>query len=515
MIATDYDYLKQFEEEYSFIPVAKEIYGDRITPITLLEKLSNNSRDYYLLESARSGERGGRYSFLGFQPIMRINSKNRMVKITQEEEETVLTLDKPMDAIREVLLRYKSPTITTLPPFTGGFVGYFAYEMFQYEEPILMLKDSEFHDFDLYLFDKVIAFDHFKQKLIIISNYNSKEGRGGYQTALEEIDEIIRLIDKKEDKEEDKIINKEADKKENVEKDENKDKVVKAVEEEIPERKITCFKSNVSKETYIKMVMKAKEYIKEGDIFQVVLSRRFEAWFDKSLLNTYRVLRTSNPSPYMYYLHFDDIEIAGASPETLVKLEHGKLTTFPVAGTRKRGKTTEEDIELEHELLQDEKELAEHNMLVDLARNDIGRIAKFNSVKVEEYKKIHRFSNVMHIASVVTGTLKADMDGLNTISGMLPAGTLSGAPKIRACEIINELEADARGIYGGAIGYIDFTGNVDVCIAIRTAIKKKDKVYVQAGAGIVSDSVPSLEYEECGNKAYAVIDAIFRSGEVN
>ena len=263
------------------------------------------------------------------------------------------------------------------------------------------------------------------------------------------------------------------------------------------------------------MVMKAKEYIKEGDIFQVVLSRRFEAWFDKSLLNTYRVLRTSNPSPYMYYLHFDDIEIAGASPETLVKLEHGKLTTFPVAGTRKRGKTTEEDIELEHELLQDEKELAEHNMLVDLARNDIGRIAKFNSVKVEEYKKIHRFSNVMHIASVVTGTLKADMDGLNTISGMLPAGTLSGAPKIRACEIINELEADARGIYGGAIGYIDFTGNVDVCIAIRTAIKKKDKVYVQAGAGIVSDSVPSLEYEECENKALAVIDAILRSGEVD
>ncbi len=502
MITTDYEYLKQFEKEYSFIPVAKEIYGDRITPITLLEKLTNISTDYYLLESARSGERWGRYSFLGFQPTMRIKGKNKVVKIREHEKETTLNINQPMDAIREVLSRFKSPYLTQLPSFTGGFVGYFSYEMFQYQEPILRLKNSEFNDFDLFLYDKVIAFDHFKQKIIIICNYDSKDGISGYQTAVEEIDKIIEIIEKKEEDSKDFKVNY------------INEKIQKEGKKLVNSERLE-FKSNVSKETYIKMVMKAKDYIKEGDIFQVVLSRRFEAGFDKSLLNAYRVLRTSNPSPYMYYLHFDDIEIAGASPETLVKLEQGKLTTFPVAGTRKRGNTKEEDIALEHELLQDEKELAEHNMLVDLARNDIGRIAKFNSVKVDEYMKIHRFSKVMHIASVVTGTLKDEMDGLHTISAMLPAGTLSGAPKIRACEIINELEVAARGIYGGAIGYIDFRGNVDVCIAIRTAIKKKDKVYVQAGAGIVSDSVPSLEYEECENKALAVIDAILRSGEVD
>ena len=255
-------------------------------------------------------------------------------------------------------------------------------------------------------------------------------------------------------------------------------------------------------------VEKAKNYIYEGDIFQVVLSNRIEAEISGSLLDTYRVLRTTNPSPYMFYFSSNDIEIAGASPETLVKLNDNKLYTFPLAGTRPRGKTDEEDHELEHDLLSDEKELAEHNMLVDLGRNDIGRISQIGSVKVEKYLSIERFSHVMHIGSTVTGDLRSDLDSLSAIDSILPAGTLSGAPKIRACEIINELEDNKRGIYGGAIGYVDLSGNIDTCISIRIAFARNNKVFIRSGAGIVADSVPEMEFEESLNKAAAVINAL-------
>lgn len=268
------------------------------------------------------------------------------------------------------------------------------------------------------------------------------------------------------------------------------------------------FICNVSKAEYCEMVEKTKHYIREGDIFQGVISRRFEAEYSASLLNAYRVLRTINPSPYMYYIQLKDMQIAGTSPETMVKLTNQKLMTFPVAGTRRRGRDKAEDIALEQELLADKKECAEHNMLVDLARNDLGRISAYGSVKVEDYMAIHRFSKVMHIASTVIGTLAQGKTCGDTIEALLPAGTLSGAPKFRACEIIDELESEARGVYGGAIGYLDFSGNLDVCIAIRTAVKKGGKVYVQAGAGIVADSVPESEYQECANKAGAVIEAI-------
>ena len=279
----------------------------------------------------------------------------------------------------------------------------------------------------------------------------------------------------------------------------------------LPAPEFTC---NLSKEEYCKMVEKTKYYIREGDIFQGVISRRFEADYDGSLLNAYRVLRTTNPSPYMYYIQINDMQIAGTSPETIVKLTNGKLMTFPVAGTRKRGRDREEDLALEKELLADKKECAEHNMLVDLARNDIGRIAEYGSVKVEDYMAIHRFSKVMHIASTVTGKLADKKTCGDTVEALLPAGTLSGAPKFRACEIIDELEPVPRGVYGGAIGYLDFSGNLDVCIAIRTAVKKGKKVYVQAGAGIVADSVPESEYQECANKAGAVIEAIRQAEEI-
>lgn len=481
---------QKFEEiegllnDYSMIPICKEIYADVITPISLLRKMEAFGKNFFLLESVEGGEKWARYSFLGYEPVLHITCKNGKVTQKSGEIETTVTMD-PMDALREQLEKYKSPKIEGMPTFTGGFVGYFGYEMIGYAEPKLNLKTSDVDDYHLMLFDKIIAFDHFRQKIMVIANMKAKDGLQGYNSALLEIEKMIALIHD---------------------------------HSQIPESEVTEnveFTCNVSKEKYCEMIEKTKNYIKEGDIFQGVISRRFEADYKGSLMSAYRVLRTTNPSPYMYFIQSEDMQIAGASPETMVKLVDGKLTTFPVAGTRPRGKTDEEDRELEEGLLKDEKELAEHNMLVDLARNDIGRIAEYGSVYVEEYMKIHRFSKVMHIASTVCGKLREDKDSCDTVAALLPAGTLSGAPKFRACEIIDELEKEPRGVYGGAIGYIDLSGNLDVCIAIRTAVKKGDKVFVQAGAGIVADSVPESEYMECAHKAGAVMDAIRRGNEVN
>lgn len=479
-----FEEIENILNDYSMIPIGKEIYADVITPISLLRKMEAYDKNFFLLESVEGGEKWARYSFLGYSPVLHVTCKNDNVTMKSGEVEQTISKD-PMQALRELLEKYKSPKIEDMPTFTGGFVGYFGYEMIGYAEPKLNIKSSEFDDYHLMLFDKIIAFDHLKQKIIIIANMKSKDGLQGYNGALLEIEKMIALIN-----EQSPLPIKNAD--ENVE-----------------------FKCNVSKEEYCEMIEKTKHYIREGDIFQGVISRKFEADYKSSLMNAYRVLRTTNPSPYMYFIQAEDLQIAGTSPETMVKLENGKLTTFPVAGTRPRGKTREEDLELEKGLLQDEKELAEHNMLVDLARNDIGKISEYGSVYVEEYMKIHRFSKVMHIASTVCGTLRKDMDGCDTVAALLPAGTLSGAPKFRACEIIDELEREPRGVYGGAIGYIDLSGNLDVCIAIRTAVKKGDKVYVQAGAGIVADSIPENEYMECAHKAGAVMDALKRGSEVN
>lgn len=368
-----------------------------------------------------------------------------------------------------------------MPTFTGGLVGYFSYDYIMYAEPSIKLdgRDEEgFQDVDLMLFDKVIAFDHFRQKLILIANVDVKNLAESYPQAVSQLEEMEKLI---------------------------------RHGERMPEKKLRLtspLRPLFTREEYCRMVERGKDYIREGDIFQVVLSNRFDADMEGSLLDAYRVLRTTNPSPYMFYFTSDAIEIAGASPETLVKLTEGKLSTFPLAGTRPRGKTGEEDAQMEKELLADEKERAEHNMLVDLGRNDIGKISAIGSVKVERYMEIEKYSHVMHIGSMVTGQIKDGLDGLDAVDAVLPAGTLSGAPKIRACEIIHELERNKRGIYGGAIGYLDFSGNLDVCIAIRLAFAKNGKVFVRSGAGIVADSVPEKEYEECLNKAKAVFDAL-------
>ena len=483
--------------KYKRVPVSRELYADVFTPVEVMRTLRAASRHCYLLESAEDKQRWGRYSFLGYAPTMEITCTDGHVTITEgaEEEEKnrrEFDTDLPGEVLREILKDYKSPVMEGMPPFTGGLVGYFSYEYIKYAEPSLKgvlepekCRDGqdagsgrEFRDMDLMLFDKVIVFDNYRQKLILITGV-SLEGdlKENYGNALKELDDMERLI------------------KSGAKAD------FRPLELEEP-------KPEADKETYCQMVEKAKEYIRDGDIFQVVLSNPMTAKAKGSLFDTYRVLRTTNPSPYMFYFSSDDIEVAGASPETLARLENGRLYTFPLAGTRPRGKTEEEDRRLEKELLRDEKELAEHNMLVDLGRNDIGKISRPGTVHVEEYMEIQRFSHVMHIGSTVSGEIRPDKDGVDVIDAILPAGTLSGAPKIRACEIIAELEQSKRGIYGGAVGYLDFTGNIDTCISIRLAYKKNGRICVQSGAGIVADSVPENEFNECRNKAGAVTGAL-------
>ena len=478
---------KQLEHEYKVIPLSCEILSDVKTPIEVLKILKSISHHCYMLESLESPEQWGRYTFLGYDPKLEITCTDGRLKIDAGTEISIDNAD-PSRYIRRIMEENRSPKFDYLPTFTGGLVGYFSYDYIKYSEPTLKLdaEDTEcFKDVDLMLFDKVIAYDNLKQKIILIVNIKTNQLETNYKKGVLELEQMAKLIQESM----------------------GADGCPASVKSE--------FRTLFSKDEYCDMVRKAKEYIHEGDIFQVVLSNRFEADFEGSLLNTYRVLRSTNPSPYMFYFSGEDIEIAGASPETLVKLQDGTLYTFPLAGTRPRGKTAEEDQRLERELLSDPKELAEHNMLVDLGRNDIGKISRFGTVEVEQYLSIERFSHVMHIGSTVKGLIREDKDALNAVDAVLPAGTLSGAPKIRACEIINKLENNKRGIYGGAIGYIDFTGNLDTCIAIRIAYKKNGKVFIRSGAGIVADSVPENEYQECLNKAQAVISALSRSGEVN
>ena len=482
MIKPTYAQVKQYENKYTYIPVCKEVLADDITPIRMLRKLAALDEQYFLLESVDGGS-SGRSSFLGFHPKLTVSCKDGITKVKENGMVRILP-GTPKEALQSLLDTYRSPQIDGFPSFTGGLVGYFAYEMIQYAEPRLRIKQSDINDCELMLFERLIAFDHLHHKLCFIINVRLQEGEAGYQKAVAELETFAETI-----------------------------RCTEPVpcEKPLPPPEFTC---NFTKEEYCTVVEKTKQRIKEGDIFQGVISRRFEASYEGSLLNAYRVLRTTNPSPYMYFISLRELQIAGTSPETMVKLSDRKLTTFPVAGTRRRGKDKEEDLALERELLADEKERAEHNMLVDLARNDIGKIAEYGSVKVTDYMAVHRFSKVMHIASTVTGTLAEDKKCSDTIEALLPAGTLSGAPKFRACEIIDELEPVPRGVYGGAIGYLDFSGNLDVCIAIRTAVKKGGKVYVQAGAGIVADSVPENEYQECADKAGAVMDAICRVQDV-
>lgn len=470
--------------QYKRVPISTEMLSDSVTPIEVLRRMRAVSDHVYMLESAAAQEKWGRYTFLGYNPAMEITCKDGVFKAGALSIET----RDPARYIRQILEEYKAPRFDYLPSFAGGLVGYFAYDWMGYAEPSLHLdaEDTEnFRDVDLMLFDKVVAFDNFRQKIILIVNIELTDPAAAYERAQIELRQLADLI-----------------------------RNGKPAQDQpgVLESEITPM---FDKDAYCRMIRKAQEHIHEGDIFQIVLSNRLEARFSGSLLNTYRILRTLNPSPYMFYFAGTDVEVAGASPETLVKLEDGELHTFPLAGTRPRGRTEVEDKALEEGLLQDQKELAEHNMLVDLGRNDIGKISKFGTVEVERYHEVLKFSHVMHIGSTVKGQIRDDLDAIDAIDSILPAGTLSGAPKIRACQLINDLENNKRGVYGGAIGYIDFSGNLDTCIAIRIAYKKNGKVFIRSGAGIVADSVPEKEFEECINKARAVVTALEQATELS
>lgn len=478
------DEIQKKYTSFKTVPVSTEITADT-TAIEVLKKLKKISSHCYMLESVEDTNETGRYTFLGFDPKAEVSCKDYNVTVIDEYGAKHIR-GNPKTYIKQILDEHKSPKLDFLPTFTGGLVGYFGYDYIKYSEPTLSLDaedDGSFKDVDLMLFDKVIAFDNKENKLILIANLQTDNLEKNYSIAVKEL-EIIKDI-------------------------------IQNGETDIPPKPVlkSEFKPLFNKEQYSAMVEKAKYYIREGDIFQVVLSNRLEAEMEGSLFSAYEILRKLNPSPYMFYFSSDDIEIAGASPETLVKLDSKNLYTYPLAGTRPRGKTAEEDKILETGLLKDEKELAEHNMLVDLGRNDLGKISKFGTVKVDKYHQILKFSHVMHIGSTVKGEIRDDKTALDAVDSVLPAGTLSGAPKIRAMEIINELENNKRGIYGGAIGYIDLAGNLDTCIAIRIAFKKNGKVYVRSGAGIVADSVPEKEHQECINKAKAVIHALKLSQE--
>ncbi len=481
---SNYERFQRYSADYPVIPILREIRADIKTPVEVLRILRSVSRHAFLLESLESPEKWGRFTFLGFDPKSEITATNGKMTIRGEKTETFPTTS-PNTILRRILEENRLPKLEELPPFAGGLVGYFSFEYFGYSEPSITFADDDgegFPDLDLMLFDKVIAFDHLRQKIILVVHVRSADGEEGYKRGEKALDDLVRLVES-------------------------------PTPAEIPPGTVESeFTPLFTEEAFCDIVRRGKEYIRRGDIFQVVLSNRWTARFSGSLLDAYRELRVINPSPYLFYLGSDSLELVGASPETLVKVTGDRVETFPLAGSRPRGKTAAEEKRLIEDLLNDPKELAEHNMLVDLGRNDIGRVSQFGTVQVEEYLNILRYSHIMHLGSTVTGRLRQGKDALDALESLFPAGTLSGAPKIRACQIIAELENRRRGVYGGAIGYLDFTGNLDTAIGIRIAFQKNHQLYIRSGAGIVADSVPETEYIETVNKAKACFNAVQRKG---
>ncbi|MFD2672903.1 anthranilate synthase component I [Marinicrinis sediminis] len=489
MVSLAFEDVLALSEHHNLIPVSKSILADTETPIRLFHHM--HEEEYcFLLESVEGGINWARYSFIGTKPFLRVQGKNGVLEVI-EGDKTHRLKEKPLAALKEMLARYRSPDLPDLPRFTGGAVGFFGYDLVQYYEQLPKHREDDLlmNDIQFMFCDQVVVFDHLKQQIKVIANVHVPEGasmeqvRKAYDETLEEIDQALHQLQQPV----------------------RVDSMNRNAQQEVDLGELA---SNMSKDQYLNNVIQAKEYIRAGDIFQVVLSQRFEMDTTASPLQVYRVLRTVNPSPYMYYLKMGDEVLVGSSPELLVRVEDHQVQTRPIAGTRPRGQTPEEDTALEIELLADEKELSEHLMLVDLGRNDIGRVSKYGTVSCDTYMEVERYSHVMHIVSNVSGELREDKDFFDAFISCLPAGTVSGAPKIRAMEIIAELEEHARGAYAGAIGYLGFNGNLDTCITIRTIIFKHGKAYVQAGAGIVWDSVPENEYQETVNKAKALLTSI-------
>jgi len=484
MYFPDFETFRSLASQGNLIPVYREILADMDTPVSAFKKI-DDGRFSFLLESIEGGEKWARYSFLGSSPEVIIRSKGNVVETlladgTCLREETA----DPLGFVRDYLARYTPVEVDGLPRFFGGAVGYIGYDMVRYFERVSLDKPTELDAYDSYLVitDTILIFDTVRQKIKVVSNAHLEEGKSpeaAYQEAQAKIDAIIRKM---------------------------KTPVQPSTSATASQR--VAFLSNVSREVFEESVVKAKEYVKAGDVIQVVLSQRFSADLTVDPLDIYRILRTLNPSPYMFFLRLDDTLVVGASPEVMVRKEGERVELRPIAGTRPRGASREADEMLAGELLEDPKERAEHVMLVDLGRNDLGRVCKTGTVWVTELMVVERYSHVMHIVSNVQGELAAGKDAFDVLRATFPAGTLSGAPKVRAMEIIEELEPVRREIYGGAVGYFSFSGNMDMAIAIRTLVVKDGRIHLQAGAGIVADSDPATEYQETVNKARAVVKAI-------
>ncbi|MGE0464302.1 MAG: anthranilate synthase component I [Vicinamibacterales bacterium] len=483
MKLTSFEEFVDLAKRGTFVPVCKEIVADLLTPVSAFLKVAEHSDYAFLLESVEGGEHVGRYSFLGKDPFLILRGRDN--RATIEQAGALTTTDTPfVETLRSLMNGFQSPFVPGLPRFTGGAVGYFGYDTAAWFEPAVGPADAGPADTDqagFMLFDTVLAFDHVQHRILLIANARitgDEDLRALYQFACTKIEFLERELER-------------------------------ALS--LPRRADAAplrFESNVTQEAFEGMVRSAKEHIAAGDIYQVVLSQRFEAEVGVDGFTVYRALRHVNPSPYMFFIRMGGRSIVGSSPEMLVRVEGRHAVTHPIAGTRPRGRSEEEDRRLAEELKRNEKEKAEHVMLVDLGRNDLGRVCEYGTVRVPTFMTLERYSHVMHLVSVVEGSLAEDSDRLDALVSCFPAGTVSGAPKVRAMQIINALEPSRRGLYAGAVGYLDFAGNLDFCIAIRTVILEDGRARVQAGAGIVADSNPTAEYEETRDKARAMIRAL-------
>ena len=472
----------ELSKQGNVIPVYREVLADFDTPLSAFRKIDRGGIAY-LLESVEGGEHMARYSFLGCDPSLVIESKGNAIKFIRGSKMEESRTDDPLEDVRRYMGRFKFVPVNGLPRFCGGLVGYFGYEMIRFIENIPDKNPDELGlpDMRLMLTDTILIFDHVDHKIKVVSNclVEKDDPADAYEKGVKKIDRLI-------------------------------EKLQKAAPEPqaAPAGPGSGIRSNFDQKGFSQIVEEAKENIRAGEVIQLVLSQRFERDTAAEPFSVYRALRSVNPSPYMFYLKFPDHCLVGSSPEILVRCEEGVVEVRPIAGTRRRGHTEQEDLALEKELLADPKERAEHIMLVDLGRNDIGRVCKYATVKVPELMRIERYSHVMHIVSDVVGELRDDKDVYDVIRATFPAGTVTGAPKVRAMELIEELENTRRGPYAGSVGYLSFSGNIDLCITIRTVMMKDGKAFVQAGAGIVLDSVPELEFKETQNKAMGMMKAI-------
>ncbi len=485
MITPSIEEFYEYSAKAKIIPVVCKLNADTFTPISIFQKFGMEPNSF-MLESVEGGERWGRYSLMGRDPLLYFESKKEETAFTVNGRRQELA-GNPMERIREICKEFESGRFPYVDHFYCGLLGYFGYDFVRYCEklPDHLPDELNLPDCRLMAPREVIVFDHLRSEMTIIVNALAEEGSAGYAHAVERVGAIMAEI-----------------------------------MEPAPQKTIRGgygelhFESRTPKADYCRSIEKSKQYIKDGDIFQVVISQRFTSDFHGDTLAVYRALRSVNPSPYLFYLNYPDCSIIGASPEMLVRLQNGKVENCPIAGTRPRGATPEEDLALEQSLLADEKEKSEHYMLVDLGRNDVGKVSKFGTVQVKNLAHIERFSHVMHIVTNLEGIKREDAGAVDVLASILPAGTLSGAPKVRAMEIIEELEPVRRGVYGGAIGYLGFDGDMDTCIAIRTAVIKDGKIHVQAGGGIVADSEPEKEYQETVNKSRALFTALEKAGGI-